>query len=118
MYDLPARSGRKHPKAFLEGFSGLLQCAKGGVYTPPCYQGYNAVEDVILVCCLAHARRKFFEAVPAGRRKVMKLLDIRSDGTIPEPVLPKEADVPNMIPAEVGVAYCNKLFFIEQELRP
>lgn len=109
MYDYQPGRGGKHPKAFLEGFSGLLQCDG--------YQGYNAVEDVILVCCLAHARRKFFEAVPAGRRKSLKLLDIRSDGRIPEPVLPKEADVPNMIPAEVGVAYCNKLFSIERELR-
>jgi hypothetical protein len=28
------------------------------------YAGYNAVEDVTLVYCLAHARRKFFEALP------------------------------------------------------
>ena len=27
------------------------------------------IEDVVLVCCLAHCRRKFYEAVPTGRRK-------------------------------------------------
>lgn len=34
----------------------------------------NRLEDVGLVCCLAHARRKFFEAVPAARRKKLKFL--------------------------------------------
>ena len=42
-------------------FHGLVQCDG--------YQGYNRLEDVTLVCCLAHARCRFFEAVPAARRK-------------------------------------------------
>jgi transposase len=80
LYDYqPGRAG-SHPQQFLEGFNGLLQCDG--------YQGYNKVDDVILVCCLAHCRRKFYEAIPAGRRKKIKLL-----------------------------AYCNKLFFIERELK-
>ena len=109
LYDYqPGRSG-KYARSFLEGFTGLLQCDG--------YQGYNMIEDVILVCCLAHCRRKFYEAVPAGRRKKLKLLDIQSDGTIQEPVIPEEAELPKMIPAEVGLAYCNKLFFIERELK-
>ena len=37
---------------------------------------YNKVESVTLVCYLAHARRKFFEAIPAEKRKNLKLLDI------------------------------------------
>ena len=61
MYEYqPGRSGN-YPKHFLEGFQGLLQC--------DCYQGYNKVEDVLLVCCMAHCRRKFYEALPAERKK-------------------------------------------------
>lgn len=72
---------------------------------------------MILVCCLAHCRRKFYEAIPAERRKKRKLLDIWSAETIQEPVIPEEAELPKMIPAEVGLSYCNKLFFIERELK-
>lgn len=61
LYDYqPSRKG-SCVQEFLEGFHGMVQCDG--------YQGYNRLEDVILVCCLAHARRKFFEAVPAARRK-------------------------------------------------
>lgn len=109
LYDYQPGRGGKYARSFLEGFTGLLQCDG--------YQGYNRVEDVILVCCLAHCRRKSYEAVPAGRRKKLKLLDIQSDGTIQEPVIPEEAELPKLIPAEVGLAYCNKLFFIERELK-
>lgn len=53
-----SRSGEV-PKKFLEGFMGYLHCDG--------YAGYNAVENVQLVYCLAHARRKFFEAIPKGK---------------------------------------------------
>ena len=109
LYDYQPGRGGTYAKNFLEGFTGLLQCDG--------YQGYNKVEDVILVCCLAHCRRKFYEAVPAERRKKLKLLDIWSAETIQEPVIPEEAELPKMIPAEVGLSYCNKLFFIERELK-
>ena len=69
---------------FLDGFNGLVQCDG--------YQGYNRLEDVTLVCCLAHARRKFFEAVPAARRKKLKLLDINSDVAIEDSDLPDEEE--------------------------
>ena len=109
LYDYQPGRGGKYARSFLEGFTGLLQCDG--------YQGYNRVEDVILVCCLAHCRRKFYEAVPVERRKKRKLLDIQSAGATQEPVIPEEAELPKMIPAEVGLAYCNKLFFIERELK-
>ena len=80
LYDYqPSRRGAC-ARDFLEGFHGLLQCDGN--------QGYNKVEDVALVCCLAHCRREFYEAVPAQRRKNIKLLDILSEETIPEPILP------------------------------
>lgn len=109
LYDYqPGRNG-KYAKDFLEGFAGMLQCDG--------YQGYHKVEDVILVCCLAHCRRKFYEAIPAERRKKLKLLDIQSDRMMEDPILPKDTELADMIPGEVGLAYCNKLFYIERELK-
>ena len=37
-----------------------------------------------------------------------------SEEEIKEPPLPKKEEIPRMIPAEVGLAYCNKLFFLEK----
>lgn len=109
LYDYqPGRDGDR-AREFLAGFHGFLQCDG--------YTGYNKVEDVILVCCLAHCRRRFFDAVPAERRKKLKLLDILSDEAIPEPVFPAEGELPRWIPAEVGLAYCNRLFYIERGLK-
>ena len=105
MYEYqPGRSG-DYPKHFLAGFHGLLQC--------DCYQGYNKVDDVLLVCCLAHCRRKFYEALPAERKKSIKLLDINSSEVLKEPEIPID-DLDKYIPAEIGVAYCNKLFYLER----
>lgn len=52
LYNYVEGRAGKYARDFLEGFSGLLQCDG--------YQGYNKVLDVILVCCLAHCRRKIF----------------------------------------------------------
>jgi transposase len=48
------------PKTFLKEFTGYLHCDG--------YSGYNAVESVRLVYCFAHVRRKFFEAIPKGKK--------------------------------------------------
>lgn len=58
------------------------------------YQGYNKLEEVIRIGCFAHCRRYFFDAIPKDRKKQSKEL-----------------------PAEIGVAYCNRLFEIERELK-
>ena len=108
LYDY--RSGRNgdYPVEFLKGFSGMLQCDG--------YSAYGRIEDVILVCCLAHCRRKFFEAVPAGRKKKLKLLDINSEQEIQEPdeELLKDPELPA---AEKGVMYCNSLFYLERRYK-
>lgn len=83
----PGRSG-KYPVTFLGGFSGYL-CCDG-------YAGYNRLENVTRCGCLAHMRRYWLEAIPTTR------LSKKS------PVLPP-------IPAEIGLAYCNKLFELERE---
>lgn len=103
----PGRAG-VYPQEFLKGFQGLLQCDG--------YQGYNKVEDVLLVCCMAHCRRKFYEALPVERKKIIKLLDINSPESLKEPEIPED-DLDKYIPAEIGVAYCNKLFYLEREFK-
>ena len=108
MYEYqPGRKGI-YPKQFLEGFHGKLQCDG--------YQGYNQVEDVLLQCCSAHARRKFFEALQAEKKKTIKLLDINSEEAIKEPEIP-QGDLDKYIPAEIGVTYFNKLFYLEREFK-
>ena len=56
LYEYQPGRGAKHPKAFPEGYKGYLQTDS--------YAGYHDLgEDVTLVGCWAHARRKFDEAV-------------------------------------------------------
>ena len=81
----PGRSG-KHPKEFLTGFHGYLHTDG--------YAGYHSLpEEITVVGCWAHLRRKFDEAVkslPKGKAK---------GGS-----------------AAQGLAYCNLLFEIEKGL--
>lgn len=65
---------------------------------------------------MAHCRRKFFEALPVERKKTMKLLDIDSAEAIKEPEI-SQGDLEKYIPAEIGVAYCNKMFYMEREFK-
>ncbi|SHK22789.1 transposase [Geosporobacter subterraneus DSM 17957] len=57
LYDYQKSRSQKHPKEFLEGFSGYLQTDG--------YQGYNSVSNVKNLGCLAHARRYFTDALKA-----------------------------------------------------
>lgn len=104
----PGRKG-EYPKAFLDGFSGFVHCDG--------YSAYNKLESVILVCCLAHVRRKFFEAIPPERRKKLKLLDVNSQEEIS---ITEEISVlkeKKKLPAEICFAYCNKLFLLERNYK-
>jgi hypothetical protein len=47
----------------------------------------------------------------------MKFLYIPSAESIPEPILLEAVNFSEMIYSEVGLAYCNKLFFIKRELK-
>ena len=108
LFDYQPGRGAKYPAAFLNGFSGYIHCDG--------YSAYAALENVTLVCCLAHCRRKFYEAVPKERRKGLKLLDIHSEQEIREP----EGDIAgreDLFPAEKGVLFCNRLFFKERLYR-
>ncbi len=105
----PGRQG-EYAKNFLEGFRGLLECDG--------YTGYNRVENVIMVCCLAHCRRYFFEAIPAAHHRKIKLLDINSPEESPaETADPEKAKKQQQPAAEIGLCYCNWLFHIERTLK-
>lgn len=86
LYEYQPGRGAKHPEAFLKGFKGYLHTDG--------YAGYhNLPDEITVVGCWAHARRKFDEAVkslPKGKAKGSS--------------------------ASRGLAYCNLLFAIEQGL--
>ena len=108
LYDYrPGRSG-DHPIEFLDGFTGMLHCDG--------YSAYGRIQDVVLVCCMAHCRRKFYEAIPVERRKKLKLLDINSDQNINPPEI-NDINSSKILTAEKGIFFCNKLFFLEQQYK-
>ena len=86
MYEYQPGRGAKHPKEFLAGYKGYLHTDG--------YAGYHDLgEDITVVGCWTHARRKFDEAVkslPKGKAKGSS--------------------------ASQGLTYCNLLFGIEQEI--
>lgn len=108
LYDYQPGRGGNYPIEFLSGYTGMIHCDG--------YSAYGMIQDVILVCCLAHCRRKFYEAIPKERRKKVKLLDINSEQEIPEPKEGTTLDS-TLLPAEKGVAFCNRLFFLERRYK-
>ena len=81
------RSGRAGANA-----ADFLDGYKGYLHTDA-YKGYGKVKDITRCLCWSHARRYFADALP----KDMKGVDA---------TLPKQ-----------GLAYCNKLFEIEKEMK-
>lgn len=91
LYDYQPSRSQKNPQRFLEGFTGFLQTDG--------YSGYNAVEDVTQVGCLAHAKRKFNDALKA---------------------LPEDASV-SRTKSNEGLGFCNKIYHFERlyaDLKP
>jgi len=87
IYDYqPSRSG-EHPETFLKDFKGYLH-SDG-------YQGYNNLEGITRVGCMAHARRGFVDALKA---------------------LPKQAKRHRTI-ANKGLSFISQLYKIEQKIR-
>ena len=91
LYEYQSTRKAEHAENFLKGFSGWLH-ADG-------YQGYHRLpENIRVVGCWAHARRKFNEALQT---------------------LPKEQQKDS--PAAIGECYCSRLFKLEEafaELTP
>jgi transposase len=87
LFEYQTTRARKHPQKFLQGFKGYL-CTDG-------YQSYEGLSEIINVACLAHARRKWDEALKS---------------------LPKEVkDKP--CAAKEGLDFCNRLYRVEHELK-
>lgn len=86
LYDYQRTRSGSCPKEFLKGFSGILQTDG--------YQGYNHVENVKRLYCLAHIRRKYFEIISKLKGKALK--DSR---------------------AAIGFDFCEQLYKIEKNLR-
>jgi transposase len=85
LYDYQPDRKHTHPEEFLKGFSGYFH-ADG-------YDGYHKLpENIIVVGCWAHLRRKLFDALK---------------------ILPKEKKSESN--AAKGVAYCDRLFHYEKQ---
>ena len=85
LYDYQPDRKHNRPREFLEGFSGYLHTDG--------YETYHKLPDnIIVVGCLAHLRRKFCEGLK---------------------ILPKEKQKDSQLLK--GIEYCDKLFRYEQE---
>jgi len=85
IYDYQVDRKHTHPEKFLKDFKGYLHTDG--------YEGYHKLpENIIVVGCLAHLRRKFFDAFKT---------------------LPKEKQLESN--AAKGVVYCDKLFHLEKQ---
>jgi len=58
LYDYQKSRASRHAKNFLHGYKGYLQTDG--------YAGYNGIGEVTHMACMAHARRKFKEALDAA----------------------------------------------------
>ena len=85
LYRYTETRARFNAEEFLKGFKGYLMTDG--------YQGYNNLPNITREACWAHIRRKFCDAIPAGKK------DDLSE------------------PAVQGVQYCDKLFAIERYCR-
>ncbi|WP_132282064.1 IS66 family transposase [Natranaerovirga hydrolytica] len=86
LYDYQKTRSSSCPKNFLKGFRGYLQTDG--------YEGYNKVENVKWISCLAHIRRKFYDIV-----------------------ITLDAEAKKQSRAVIGLNYCTKLYNIEKEIK-
>jgi len=71
IYDVTTSRAGRHPREFLRGFSGYAQTDG--------YSGYNELFEsgvVKHIACMAHVRRKFFEAKHAAPERVEEILTL------------------------------------------
>lgn len=86
LYEYQPSRSKEHPKLFLKGYKGYLHCDG--------YEAYHRLPSSIIICgCLAHARRKFDEALKS---------------------IPKDQQLGSQ--AAIGKGYCDQLFSIEKQL--
>lgn len=86
LYDHQPNRKADNAESFLENFKGYLHTDG--------YKGYRGIDDVTVVGCWAHARRRFCEAlevIPEAQRK----------GSV----------------AETALVYCGKLYAVEKKIK-
>ena len=89
LFDYRANRSKQNPKDFLSDFSGYLHVDG--------YAGYEALANIELAGCWAHARRKFDEA--------LKALKGAPTGAARSTI------------AKKGLNFCNQLFAIERKIK-
>lgn len=72
VYDFTESRARDGPANFLKGFQGYLHADAYGGYDHIYLGSNDAIREV---ACWAHARRKFFEAVPSSPRDAHQILE-------------------------------------------
>jgi transposase len=72
VYDFTESRARDGPANFLQGFQGYLHADAYGGYDHIYLGSNDAIREV---ACWAHARRKFFDAIPSSPRDVHQLLE-------------------------------------------
>jgi len=87
LYEYQTTRASKHPKKFLKGAKGFLHVDG--------YSGYNDLDNITLVGCVAHARRKFSDTLKA---------------------LPATANK-NETAAYKGLDFCNQLYKVEGKIK-
>lgn len=89
LYDYQETRKGQNAADFLKGFQGYLETDG--------YAGYNKVDGIIRCCCWAHARRKFWDAIPASMKA-------------------KGAEMDYSLPAVQGFHYIDRVFRIEKSI--
>lgn len=87
LYDYQKSRSGKHAKNFLLGFKGYLQT--------DAFKGYNKVENVVPVGCLAHCQRKYTDALKG---------------------LPKDANL-SKTKVNEALAYLSSIYDLEKEFK-
>jgi transposase len=70
LFDYQSGRGREGPEGILKEFTGYLQTDGYGVY-----DAFNDREGIILVGCMAHARRMFVEAIANDKQRAEYVLE-------------------------------------------
>lgn len=70
LFDYQKGRGKSGPKEILEGYTGILQTDAYGVYETL----YGNHPYIMLVYCMAHARRKFVDALKYDKAKATEVL--------------------------------------------
>lgn len=72
LFDYQKGRDRSGPKAMLDGYSGVIQTDGFGVYESL----YSNHPHIMLVYCMAHARRKFVDALTYDKAKSTEVLEL------------------------------------------